>query len=266
MHSSVRAVVDSLPGTLSGAALDALAVLFPIDCAGCGASDRALCPSCTATLTPQHERRLLANGTEVFTALRYEGVVRRIILSFKEHGRTDLAGALGAPLALVLAEVLTRQAGNGIELCTIPPGRASFRRRGYDPVALMLRKAGLPATRGVLVSVRRHAQQKVLDRGERQRNLVGTLATRHSLAGRLFVLIDDVVTTGATLVEAARAIRAGGGEVLFAVALANTVRRADEFGSSRRKLVTYPEDGATVSERGAGSISWFHWGVTRHGN
>lgn len=274
-----------MPEPLSRAVLDALAVLFPVECAGCGASDRALCPSCRGQLVPRHERRLLDDGTVVFAPLRYGGVVRRIVLSLKEQGRTDVAGALAGPLAGALAQALSTarpngiwqsgiwQSGNrpagpgrGIELCTVPPSRAAFRRRGYDPVALLLRKAGLPVARGVLVPVRRHAQQKVLGREARRRNLVGSLAARRPLTGRSFVLVDDVVTTGSTLIEAARAIREGGGRVLFAVALANTIRLEDDFESSPRKLVTSPEDRATVSERGAGFISWFHRGVTRHGN
>jgi ComF family protein len=271
MPPLIRALLDALLGVVPAAALDALAVLFPVECAGCGASDRALCPACRAQLAPQHERRLLGDGTAVFSGLRYEGVVRRTVLSLKEQGRTDVAGALAVPLADTVAAAFSAAAQHdralrGIELCTVPPSRAAFRRRGYDPVALVLRKAGLPVARGVLVSVRQHAQQKVLDREARQLNLVGSLAARHPLGGRKFVLVDDVVTTGATLVEAARAIRAGGGEVLFAVALANTIRLSGDFGGSQRKLVTSPEDRATVSERGAGFISWFHRGVTRHGD
>ena len=302
MLSPVRALFVALPV----AALDALAVLFPVDCAGCGASDRALCPACRAKLAPLCERRMLGDGTVVFTAVRYEGAVRHTILALKEQGRTDVARALAAPLAATVAAALsattqhattqhattqhatsqhatTRHATSrhattrhattqhatsrhGIELCTVPSSRAAFRRRGYDPVLLLLRKAGLPAARGVLVSVRQHAQQKALGRGARQLNLVGTLQARYPLGGRKFVLVDDVVTTGATLTEAARAIRAGGGDVLFAVALANTVRFADDFGSSRRKLVTSPDDGATVSESGAGFISRFHRGVMRRGD
>ena len=327
MLSPVRALFVALPV----AALDALAVLFPVDCAGCGASDRALCPACRAKLAPLCERRMLGDGTVVFTAVRYEGAVRHTILALKEQGRTDVARALAAPLAATVAAALsattrhatsqhattqhattqhatsrhattrhataqhattrhatsqhattqhatsqhattqhaTTQHGttqHGIELCTVPSSRAAFRRRGYDPVLLLLRKAGLPAARGVLVSVRQHAQQKALGRGARQLNLVGTLQARYPLGGRKFVLVDDVVTTGATLTEAARAIRAGGGDVLFAVALANTVRFADDFGSSRRKLVTSPDDGATVSESGAGFISRFHRGVMRRGD
>lgn len=242
------------------AALDALAVLFPVECAGCGAPDRALCASCRARLATLGGRRELEDGTAVFTALRYEGTVRRTILSLKEQGRTDVATALAGPLAATLVAALRTEVRTGIELCTVPPSRAAFRRRGYDPIALVLRRAGLPRARGVLVSVRKHAQQKALGRAERRQNIVGSLAARRPLVGRSFVLIDDVVTTGATLSEAVRAIRAAGGEVLFAVALANTVRRTDEFESSRHKLVTYPEDRATVSGRGAGSSPGFAGG------
>ncbi len=271
MPSPVRSLLSTTLSRVPVAALDALAVLFPVDCAGCGAVDRALCAACRAKLATHHERRLLGDGTAVFSGLRYEGVVRRTILSLKEQGRTDVAGTLAVALADTVVAAFSATAQHdgppqGIEFCTVPPSRAAFRRRGYDPIALLLRRVGLPVARGVLVSVRQHAQQKVLNRGARQLNLVGSLAARHPLEGRKFVLVDDVVTTGATLVEASRAIRAGGGEVFFAVALANTIRLSDDFGSSRHKLVTSPEDGATVSERGAGSISWFHWGVTRHGD
>lgn len=214
------------------AALDALAVLLPVDCAGCGASDRALCAACSAKLTPRCSTRTLPDGTTVFTASEYDGVVRNIVLALKERGRTDVARALAAPLAFVVAAALDATARSGIELLPVPPSRAAVRRRGYDPVALLLRKACLPQARGALASVRRHAQQKVLGREERRLNLAGSLRARHPLHGRKFILIDDVVTTGSTLVEAARAVRAAGGEVLCAVALANTARLFDDFGGS----------------------------------
>jgi predicted amidophosphoribosyltransferase len=266
-----------------GAALDALAVLLPVDCAGCGARDRALCDACRARLLPRCARRVLGDGTIVFTALRYDGVVRSTILALKEQGRTDVARALAGSLTAAVAAALgATTAGTtataitvagagaagaagtggvvGVELVTIPPSRAAFRRRGYDPVALVLAKAGLPLAQGVLVSVRRHTQQKELGREERQRNLVGSLQAGHPLAGRRFILVDDVVTTGSTMIEAVRAVREGGGEVLRAVALANTARLFDDFHRSPSKLVTSPDDGATVSGRGAGFTTWFRRG------
>ncbi|MHB1173106.1 MAG: hypothetical protein ACYCZY_11580, partial [Lacisediminihabitans sp.] len=73
----------TLSKVLSDAVLDAVqdawAVLMPVDCAGCGADGRALCQACLAQLAAVPERRELADGTPVVTALRYEGAVRRTI-------------------------------------------------------------------------------------------------------------------------------------------------------------------------------------------
>ena len=244
-------LLSRLSPAVRASVLDAVSVLFPIDCAGCGAPDRALCASCLAGLVPRQEHRELADGTTVFTGLRYDGVARQTILSLKRQGRTDVAGALAAPIAGAVAAALRSTAHDAVELVAVPSSRAAFRRRGYDPVLLVLRRAGLLPSARVLVSVREHAQQKMLDRDARQLNLAGTMLARHPLGGRAFIVVDDVVTTGATLMEAARAIRSAGGEVLCAVALANTVRTLGDFEGSRHKLVTSPDDGTTVSKRGA---------------
>ncbi|WP_349904332.1 ComF family protein [Parafrigoribacterium humi] len=235
------------------ALLDASAVLLPIDCAGCGAADRALCATCRSGLIARIETRVLGDGTRVVTALAYDGVVRESILAFKHRGRTDVARALAVPLAAAVEAAVATTDRDGIELAAVPSTRAAFRRRGYAPVAVLLGAAGLgrASGHGVLSFARDHAQQKLLDRGARQRNLVGAMLAAPSLHGRVFILVDDVVTTGATLEEAARAIRAAGGEVLCAVALADTKELAGGSESSRHKLVTSPDDGTTVSKRGA---------------
>src|ERR1700710_2406295 len=88
---------------ISGALLDALAVLSPVDCAGCGSADRSLCDDCQLELEPAVTPRTLPDGSTVFTALRYEGVVRRTLLALKESGRTDLVGPLSVSLAAALA-------------------------------------------------------------------------------------------------------------------------------------------------------------------
>jgi len=235
------------------AILDASAVLLPIDCAGCGAADRALCASCRSELVARIDTRVLGDGTRVVTALAYDGAVRESVLAFKHRGRTDVARALAVPLAAAMEAALATTNREGIEIAAVPSTRAAFRRRGYDPVAVLLGAAGLgrASRHRVLSFTRDHAQQKLLDRGARRRNLAWAMLAVPSLRGRVFILVDDVVTTGATLEEAARAIRAAGGEVLCAVALANTEKLAGRSGSSRHKLVTSPDDGTTVSKRGA---------------
>ena len=213
---------------LRGALLDAWSVLMPVSCAGCGAPDRGLCAVCRAELEARPELHSLPDGTPVLSALRYAGTVRSTIVAFKEGGRTDIASALAAPLAAALGaawqEGGSRASGGTLELVTVPTSRAAWRRRGYDPVALLVRKAGLRPARRALVQVRSHEDQKRLDRQARGRNLVGAFRARHQLTGRAVILVDDVLTTGATLTEAARAIRANGGMVVSVVTLAFTPR------------------------------------------
>lgn len=197
---------------------DAWSLLVPVECAGCDEPDRALCPACALQLDPVPAPRSAA-GLEVVTALRYEGAVRRVILALKEEGRTDVAAALCRPLAAAI----DRATPPGAEIVAVPASRASYRRRGFDPVPLLLERAGVRHAR-VLMPARSTAQQKALGIEDRRANLRGAFVARTPLAGRRFVVVDDVLTTGATLTEAARAIRAAGGTVVAGAALAFTPR------------------------------------------
>jgi ComF family protein len=162
----------------------------------------------------------LADGTTVFTALRYEGVVRRTVIALKESGRTDVAKALSVPFAAAMSRAWVPDT----EFLSVPTSRSAWRRRGYDPVALLAKRAGVKRV-NVLRHARATASQKTLGSDQRASNLHGAMVSRMPLHGRRFVLIDDVVTTGATLAEAARAITSAGGEVVGRAALAFTPRR-----------------------------------------
>jgi len=204
---------------LPDSVLDALAVLIPVSCGGCGAPDRAVCARCRPCLVAKHHEQVIG-GMTVHSALRYEGVVRELVLAFKEAGRTDCARALAVPLRDAIGRALT---ASGAELAPVPTGRAAWRRRGYDPVRLLLRRTGLSAGRP-LAQRGGHARQKALGSAERVANRAGAFVATARLRGRRFVVLDDVVTTGATILDAARAIRAAGGEVVGAAALAYTPR------------------------------------------
>ena len=225
---------------LSSALLDAWAVLAPVACAGCGAPDRSVCGACTQVLAAGRIGTTVghgAGGLAVLSGLPYDGVSRLLILALKEEGRTDVARPLGRVLAATVSAALCEPGASGsggsgpeqartpIFLATIPSTRAAFRRRGYDPVLLLLRRAGLGRPDRVLRRIRQGAHQKSLGAEARQVNLAGSLEARRSLEGRAFLLVDDVLTTGSTLVEGARALRAAGGVVAAAVTLAATPRR-----------------------------------------
>ncbi|MBB5632622.1 putative amidophosphoribosyltransferase [Cryobacterium mesophilum] len=215
------------------AALDAVAVLFPVSCAGCGAPDRVLCGVCRVGVAGEATRSILDCGVAVTSATRYEEIARTVILQLKEHGRTDVARPLGPLLrtAMELAVADAPSGSPGIEVCAVPAGFAARRRRGYSPVETLLRSAGFRGSR-VLVHTGAVAQQKLLDRSHRETNLRGSMSARVSLSGRRFLIVDDVVTTGATISEAARAIRAAGGDVVAAATLASTPRRNGVAGDS----------------------------------
>lgn len=201
--------------------LDALALVLPTECAGCGGDGRELCASCRVRLVAEPVRTTAPGGLRVHAGAPYRGLVRDLVLACKEEGRTTLARPLAALLVAALADA---DAGPGVELCVVPSTRAAFRRRGFDPARLVLARTGRAAAR-VLRPARAHAEQKALDRGARRTNLHGVHRAYGRLEGRRFLLVDDVVTTGATLAEAARAIREAGGEVVAGVAIAATPLR-----------------------------------------
>jgi len=221
------APLDALIGALRDGLLDGLAVLMPVSCASCQHPDRSLCATCTGALQAselfrQHLTVDASAGIELVSALRYDETVRRIILAFKQKDRTDVARALAAPLANAVRSVV-EAAGARVELAPVPSSRVAYRRRGYDPVLVLLRLAGFAPGR-VLTVVGNRAQQKKLGTLERFENVSGSMVAVRTLAGRRFVIVDDVVTTGATISEAARAITAAGGVVVGAATLAFTPR------------------------------------------
>lgn len=201
-----------------GAILDAWAVVLPVDCAGCGAPDRGVCASCRSLLVPRVTQHR-AGALTVASALRYDDEARRAILAFKEHGRTDVARVL----AEALAASVSAAAREADCVVAVPSSRAAYARRGYDPVRVLLRRAGFLGIRA-LEHTRDSGAQKVLDAGARASNRRGAFAATRRLDGTKVLIVDDVLTTGATVSEAARALSAAGARVVGAATLAFTPR------------------------------------------
>ncbi len=186
---------------------------------------------------------------------RFEGALRQAVTAYKDEGRRDLRATLARALAAALAAaatgdpVLRRRLGSGEEVLVVPvpTSRASRRRRGDDPV-LDLAVAATAAVNGggttrrpatgswggtgglvvvpALVHTRRVADQAHLGRQARAANLSGAMVVgapwRVLVADATCVLVDDVVTTGATLTEAARALRDAGVRHVAAATCATT--------------------------------------------
>ncbi|WNZ11068.1 ComF family protein [Streptomyces sp. 11x1] len=197
-------------------------LVLPAECGGCGRPRAVLCPECRAALTGAVPCRVRPepepSGLPVVHGVApYEDAVRAALIAHKERGALALAGPLGTALAGAV------QAGGGegpVLLVPVPSARRAVRARGHDParrIALaaagVLRRTGTPArVAGVLRQRRAVADQSGLDSRQRLDNLAGALEVAAGgarlLDGGAVVLVDDLMTTGASLAEAARAVRA----------------------------------------------------------
>lgn len=205
------------------ALLDAAAVLLPVRCAGCSVPDRSICSACARSLEPQERRRTVA-GITVCSALDYDDVPRTVLLAYKDAGRVDAAPALAGALR---SAVVAASGGDPVVPVLIPSTRSARRRRGYHPTGMVLARSRVlpPPLRRALRLTRQTSDQAGLSLSERERNREGSVVASARVAGRRCLLVDDIVTTGATIAEAARAITAAGGVVVGAATIAQTPRR-----------------------------------------
>ncbi|WP_433683090.1 ComF family protein [Nocardia sp. CA-119907] len=194
-----------------------LDLILPMDCAGCGAVGVGWCADCAATLArpPVRVRPRTDPGVPCWALGPYAGPARRAVLAVKERGRRDLA----EPLGLALATGLTRlRAGSRpLVLIPAPSRRVAARRRGGDPVVRTARAAAgwLPDCRVVpMLRVWWGVRDSVgLTVSQRQHNMRGHVvavpgagAVPEIPANAEVVLVDDVLTTGATARESVRVL------------------------------------------------------------
>ena len=210
-----------------------LDLALPPTCAGCGREGEAICARC---LPGVRSRVVLPAGTplglgegppppllQLEWCSPFVGTTRRALHALKYAGEQRLAVPLGAAVA-----DRWRHAGAGGEILVPVPVHAARRReRGYDQAALIARAAAgrlrLPWSEAV-VRVRATTPQFRLDRRHRAANVSEAFAVDpralHGVTGRWVVLVDDVVTPGATLSEAAEALLAAGAAAVSAVTVA----------------------------------------------
>jgi competence protein ComFC len=230
-------------GVLAGAWGRALDVALPVRCLLCGEvcppgeHVGQVCPVCVGALPFIRGRACIRCGIELISerevctrcrsrsfefqrnaaVFPYQGAVRELVHLYKMAGHRSLAGLF----ARLLAELYDRNY-RGLPLVPVP-GRPSVRRlRGWEHVdfvaARLQRDHGVP----VLRCLRRRGgvTQKALDYEGRLENMRGAFSVVPGAIPEAAVLLDDVITTGATLSECAAALRRGGSRTVFALTLA----------------------------------------------
>lgn len=210
-------------GGLCGACWSALTFIAPPACTCCGlpfeyaVEGENLCGACVAAPP------LFARARAV---LVYDDASRPLILGFKHGDRTHAAPPFGVWLARAGAELLT----DADLLAPVPLHRWRLFMRRYNQAALLAqetgRAAGVAAVPDLLVRRRRTRSQGGLDRQGRHRNVAGAFALRRpgAVEGKRVVLVDDVLTTGATLGECARVLLRAGARRVDVLTLARVVK------------------------------------------
>jgi ComF family protein len=211
-------------------------LLLPPACAGCGRFGHLVCPDCRAAFraaaAPDVRFAAADPGTIVGEALElaiaafaHEGRLRRALQRLKYGG----SGRIAVPLATAAAPSLRALTGicGPLPLVPVPVHAARQRQRGYHPAALLARalgaEAGLPVLE-ILERRRATARQHGLGKAARLHNLRGAFALRTGArAPSRLILVDDILTTSATLEACAGVLRSAGAASVYGFAIAREV-------------------------------------------
>lgn len=210
-----------------------LDLILPLECGGCGAPSTRWCDACAVELAVKPDEPHLVDPridpqAPVFALGRYAGARRQAILALKEHGRADLVAPLARALAIGLHRLLTWGILEPpLTIVPAPTRRSAARRRGGDPVA-RLAAAAVAAHSGLAVvpalRMTALARDSVgLRPAARERNIAGRVLLRgrpEKLQRTEVLIVDDIVTTGATARESVRVLRSAGVRVAAVLAIA----------------------------------------------
>jgi competence protein ComFC len=232
-----------------------LELIFPSRCAICReSSPLPLCSSCQDTFEfvkppfclccgiPRlsvHEESLCANCRDnppsfdmIRSACIYGGTVKKAIAAYKFQGLKRLS----APFAILMTNLLESECilKEAELMVPVPLHRSREKERGYNQSGLLAdlvsSKTGIRVQKRLLIRTRRTETMNRLKRGERFCNLEHAFSVQRNglIEGKKVLVIDDIITTGATLHECARTLKEAGARQVFGVTIARTLSKSGE--------------------------------------
>jgi predicted amidophosphoribosyltransferase len=210
-----------------------LDLILPLQCGGCGAPSTRWCDACALELSvPADKPHVVTPRVDpqvpVFALGRYAGARRQAILAMKEHGRGDLVAPLSWALAVGVHRLLVwGMVETPLTIVPAPTRRSAARRRGGDPVTRVARMAVTAIAGRRDITVVQALRMKALTRDSvglgtaaRERNIAGRVLLRGARPRTEVLLVDDIVTTGATARESVKILHAAGVRVAAVLAIA----------------------------------------------
>ena len=205
-----------------------LEMLFPAKCVLCRGllekEETDLCGHCRTTASRYHSRRQKLRFVEEYTAVwYYEDHVRESLLRYKFRNARSYADAYGRMVAMQVRQELPEE----IDLVTwVPIGPKRRRKRGYDQCELLAQAVAkeleLPSSKLLRKPKDNKVQSSLTDVSQRRANVLGvyTVVSPEQIKGRTILLLDDIITTGATVGEAARMLHWAGAKKVYCAAVA----------------------------------------------
>ena len=206
-----------------------LDLLYPPKCIICGrilaGGEREICPDCLEALANfEGEKPQVSGADGLCVTLFYEGAVRESFLRFKFSGRDFYADVYGKWMA---GRILDELGCSFDGVCWVPVSKKRRKARGYDQAELLARKIAEELSLPICAALQKHAergpQSQLKDAALRQANVAGAFSMRPGaqVSGKTLLLIDDIVTTGATLCACCRVLKQAGAARVFCAAFAS---------------------------------------------
>lgn len=222
----------------AGEALRKLVCPDDVSCMLCGAetgmgSGTGLCEKCRKGLIGFDGERIV-RGTPLYAAYEYHGAAATLIHGLKYENKRYMA----LPLVRGLEAVFVQTGLEADGIMAVPLHKKRLKQRGFNQSELLAaglsERLGVPLLRQAILRVRDTKQQVGLDEAERWQNVEGAFSCGENIAGRHVILLDDVCTTGATLLACAQALQQQGAVVTLMAAA--TVEIDENRAEHDRKL------------------------------